>query len=513
MHCSRRGLLGSVCGAVLPRSARLAETLGTGEGRSTTQRLIEPRAFSRFHNALLEAGEIRFASNSAVATLSVRFRQEDLLPGKCNPDDAGDQPGSNRYYFFVQCGRDRRRGASITMGGQTSVPEYSGEVGGIRWEKFTPLVIERPGDVEFSFCLGAGASLRRALLLREPYPYWIVDALPGDLRGEIQTDLRSFVRSPGVRKVDSGIVMSFAPEDRDIHCMAHDGKHVWCGFCLNPSRLLRVTLPELTTRPVVIRGAAGLHSLVWDGEALWAVHFGHNPPDQNSPEGWFDLTRVDPETCDCKTFRIEERTGGAYCATYDGRWIWIGLYRRPACAVAIDRSGRLVRRIEIPDTPRRCFRSIHFDGRYVWGGLLTRPGKIVRIDPKSEDLSVYTLRRGEDNVNSICSDGRYLWAGLETRPAVIVRLDPQAGTHDSITLNQNEDFCRAVVAGKGRIHAALYSTPATVVELSQNMQRIRARHLGPGEDHARSAVHDGEHLWVGLAMNRWNPGQLWRLGA
>ena len=471
--------------------------------------LVEPKAFSLASGASLSHGRVVFADQSSAATITLKL--SSASGARRDPHDAGKQPSSGRHYVYVRCERDRRRPASVEAARQVSVPEYSGDAKGMLWEKFTPFVVKRSGEVRLSLRLGAGATLERVLVLQEPYPYWIIQELPKSLHDEILDDLRRFVRPPGVREVDSGMVMSFEPADRDIHCMAWDGKYVWCGFCLGPSRLLRVNPADMSTKRVVIKDAGGLHSLVFDGEWLWAIHAGHNPRGRNQSGGWFKLSRVDPETGKYKTFHVEERSGGGYCATFDGEHVWVGLYREPACAVAIGRNGKLVRRVEIPDTPWRCFRSITFDGRHVWGGLLTRPGKIIRIDPKTGELEVYPLSKGEDHINSVCCDGRYIWAGLETRPATIVRFDPRTHTHKSIALNEGEDFCRYVVPAAGHVYAALYCTPATVVKLTPGLKRTGAWRLGPGEDHARAAVHDGKHLWVGLAMNRWNPGELWRL--
>jgi len=468
--------------------------------------------FSLGGRAVLREGRVVFQSDNALATITADFGGLKPTEPQYNSDDAGQQPpAGNRYYVYVQSDRNRHYRAMIRVGRELLVPESTGEIKGVLWEKFTPLVLDHLGKMELQFSLGSGAVLQRVLIVREPYSYWLADALPKDLRGEIEADLRRFVRPPRARQVGSGTVLSFEPPDRDIHCMAWDGKYVWCGFSLAPSALLRVNPVDLSTRRIVFKGSSGLHSLTCDGYSLWAIHLGHNPVGKNNPEGWFGLSRIDVETGEYETFRVGDGSGGGYCATFDGHRLWVGVYRQPACAVAVDTKGRLVRRVEIPDTPRRCFRSIHFDGRYVWGGLLTRPGRIIRIDPDSGDLKVYVLNRGEDNINSVCSDGRYVWAGLETRPAKIVRLDPAAGTHKSITLNRNEDFCRTVVAAKGRIYAALYCTPATVVALNPQFGRTGTWRLGPGEDHARAAVYDGRHLWVGLAMNRWNPGQLWKL--
>ena len=471
--------------------------------------LVEAKAFSLESKASLSEGRVLFADDSSAA--SVTLELSSASSAQRDPHDAGKQPSSGRYYVYARCERDRTRAARVVVRGQVSVPEYGGHAKGMRWEKFTPFVVKRSGRVRLSLRLGAGATLERLLVLREPYPYWIARELPESLREEILNDLRRFVRPPGVRKVDSGIVMSFEAGDRDIHCMAWDGKYVWCGFCLGRSRLLRVNPVDMTSRRIIIKDAGGLHSLVFDGESLWAIHMGYNPRGKNQAKGFFLLSRIDPETGRYKTFKVEDRSGGGYCATFDGERIWVGLYRRPACAVAIDRNGKLVGRVEIPDTPWRCFRSIVFDGRYVWAGLLTRPGKIIRIDPANAHLEVYPLNKGENHINSLAWDGRYIWAGLETRPAIIVRFDPRTRSHKSIALSENEDFCRAVVPAAGRVYAALYCTPATVVKLTQDMSRAGAWRLGPGEDHARSAVHDGKRLWVGLAMNRWNPGQLWRL--
>jgi len=497
--------------AFLSTSPFLAAGLGTllghppaasgGQRRmSTSCTLVEPGAFTLTGNASLAEGQIRFADESSCAWVKLKLSSGRGAQAKLDPHDAGYQPSSGRYYVYAKCSRDRTRPASVRVGRQVAVAEYTGELKGMLWEKFTPFVVRRTGEVRLSLRLGAGATLERALVLREPYPYWIVQELPEKLRGQILDDLRRLVLPPGVRKVDSGVVMNFEPGDRDIHCMAWDGKHVWCGFSLGPSRALRVNPADLSTKRVVFRGCGGLHHFAFDGEWVWAVHMPRK------------LSRIDPATGKHRTFAIDDRSGGGYyCSTFDGERLWIGVYSRPTCAVAIDRSGKLVRRVEIPDTPYRCFRSILFDGRAIWGGLLTRPGKLVRIDPATGALEVYPLRPGEDNINSLCWDGRYIWAGLETRPARIVRFDPRTRTHDTTPLNEGEDFCRTVVPFRGHIYAALYCTPATVVKLTQDMRRVGAWRLGPGEDHARAAVHDGKHLWVGLAMNRWDPSQLWRL--
>ena len=501
-------VVATAVGAILARAP-----VGCGGPPSVSGKCtyVEPQSFSLRLKTSLQEGCICFGDDSSVAAFNLHFSNESLAEVKLNPEDAGHYAARGRYYVYVKCDRDRRYAATIKMDDQISVPEYTGEVKGMLWERFTLLVVEHPGVIGLCFNLGAGARLQRVLLFREDSPYHIGGQQPPELRKELQKDMRRFVRPPGVRKVDSGIAMNFESGETGLHCTTWDGKYVWCGFSLSPSRLLRVNPADMSTKRILINDAGGLHHLVFDGEWLWAVHSGHNPPGKNTPKGHFKISRVDPETGNYKTFHIEDRSGGGYCSTFDGRHVWVGLYRQPACAVAIDRNGKLVCRVEIPDTPWRCFRSIIFDGRSIWGGLLTRPGKIVRIDPNNGDLTVYAFNKGEDDINSICFDGRYIWAGLETRPTIIVRYDPRTNTHRSITLEKNEDFCRALVPVDGHVYAALYCAPATVVKLTQEMDRVGAWHLGPGDYNARAAVHDGKHLWVGLAMNDWNPGQLWRV--
>ncbi len=462
--------------------------------------MLEAGDFALQSGAVLEAGRIRFANDSSAASATLRFSIPDEL--RYDASDAGIQPPSKgRYYVYAKCDRDRDRDPLIKLGDHLCLPGYTGSAKGRLWEKFTPAVVERSGELTLLLRLGAGAVLEQALVFREPYPYYIHDRLPVNLRREVEASLGRFVRPSGLREVDSGAVLSLAREYHDIHCMAWDGKHVWCGFAVQPSLALRVNPADMSTLRVVIKDAGGLHSLVAANGSVWAI--GSGPT----------VTRIDPETCEYKTFRFEQKTPGIwYCSAFDGERIWIGTYSRPAAVVAIDANTcTMVDRIEIPGTPARCLRSLAFDGHYLWAGLLTRPGKIVRIDPGNHQARVYPLAEGEDNINSVCWDGEHLWAGLETRPATIVRYNPRGNTHESLTLNAGEDFCRLLVPGGNHVYAALYSTPAMAVKLSRDLKRVGIWRLQPGEDHGRAAVHDGEHFWVGLQMNRFNPGQLWRV--
>jgi len=437
-------------------------------------------------------GKVLFTTDGSVATSTL-------------PLEAG------RYYPFVRCERDRTRPASIQAAGQTSGPEYTGQVQGMAWEKFTPLTIRKPGKVSLAFRLGAGARLERVFVYHESYAYVIAKRLPEPLRDEILDDLAKFVRPPGARQAGPHTILDFESEDRDIHCMAWTGRHVWCGFNLNPSRLLRVDRSDLSTAHLEFAKSNGLHALTFDGKWLWAIHYGQTFSGERRRESWSSLSRIDPESMAYETYRIRAGAGGGYCAIFDGKRVWMGLYSSPAMVVAMSREGEELQRIEIPNAPTRRLRALAWDGGGLWVGFRTDPGMLVRIDPKSGAQDTLVLDKGENAVNALSWDGAHLWIGLETRPAIIIRLDPKTGVRQRVALNDGEDYCRQLVFADGSIYAALYCTPSTVVKLGPDMTRLQAWRLGPGEDHARSAVYDGKNLWIGLAMNRWDPGRLWRL--
>ena len=250
--------------------------------------LVEPKSFSLRSNASLEQGRIFFADESSSAAIKLKLSSGSRAKRGFNPHDAGQHPPGGRYYVYAKCERNRQLSACVRVGRQVSAPEYTGDIMGMLWEKFTPFVVERSGEIRLSVKLGAGATLERFLVLREPYPYWVAKTLPESLRDEILDDLRRFVRPTGVREVESGIVMSFERGDRDIHCMAWDGKYVWCGFCLSPSTLLRVNPTDMSTKRIRIKDSGGLHSLVFDGESLWAIHMGYNPRGKSTPSRQVD---------------------------------------------------------------------------------------------------------------------------------------------------------------------------------------------------------------------------------
>lgn len=129
------GVVPFLAGVVGTSLIQAPTACGAPQQVSKSRTLVDPESFSLMSGASLEQGGIHFVddSSSATFTLALSDGSNDDDP---NSRDAGRYPA--RYYVYVKCDRNRKHPASIKVGQQVCMPEYTGEIEGMLWEKFTP---------------------------------------------------------------------------------------------------------------------------------------------------------------------------------------------------------------------------------------------------------------------------------------------------------------------------------------------------------------------------------------
>lgn len=78
-------------------------------------------------------------------------------------------------------------------------------------------------------------------------------------------------------------------------------------------------------------------------------------------------------------------------------------------------------------------RALTFDGNFIWAGLYTQPFKILKINPADNTYTVITGVLGENFCDALTYDGISIWAGLDTAPAKILKINPDTNSYIVIT--------------------------------------------------------------------------------
>ena len=63
-----------------------------------------------------------------------------------------------------------------------------------------------------------------------------------------------------------------------------------------------------------------------------------------------------------------------------------------------------------------------FDGTYIYAGLYISPAKVIKINLSTmATISIWTAAAGENQCRSLSFDGEYLFLGVATTPAKLIR--------------------------------------------------------------------------------------------
>ena len=170
-------------------------------------------------------------------------------------------------------------------------------------------------------------------------------------------------------------------------------------------------------------------------------------------------------------------TGEDYCRalTFDGTYIYAGLYTSPARVIKIDPSTMTTISSWTPPGGENLCSALTFDGTYIYAGLWTLPAKMYKINPSTmTTVASWTAPGGDNFCTSLTFDGTYIYAACNTVPARVIKIDPSTMTTISRWIGASgENTCWALTFDGTYIYAGLSTSPARIIrKIMRNIDEV-----------------------------------------
>jgi len=209
--------------------------------------------------------------------------------------------------------------------------------------------------------------------------------------------------------------------------------------------------------------------------------------------------------------------GESYCKIIlVGTDIYAGTYTSPAKVIKVN-SQNMSRTSALTFAAGENYcRAFASDGSYLFAGLGTSPAKIVKIDLNDFSIvATLTFPAGEDRCYCLHCDSSFLYVGLYLNPAKIVKIKLEDFTRvDVLTLDANEKYCRSFASDGSFLFVSLYSTPAKIAKIDlSDFTKVAVGTLDAGLNYGIPMVFDGSYLYQGLdvvpaKIAKWDPADL-----
>lgn len=199
--------------------------------------------------------------------------------------------------------------------------------------------------------------------------------------------------------------------------------------------------------------------------------------------------------------------GGAgedYCEalTFDGTYIWAGLWTEPAKILKINPFDNSYTVITCAAGENKCT-SLTFDGTHVWAGLSPdAPAKILKINPVNNSYTVITAGVGQWYCRSLTFDGTYVWAGITNDPATVLKINPADNSFVSVTEDVGESVAIYAMTFDGTyVYAGLNLSPFKILKIDPSDNSIVVITGAAGENKCDALTFDGTYVWAGLCTD------------